>query len=758
MNRQFAAFCLSLAALAAVAGADVALPCGTAARAPVACAPFPDRMSAYVWRNWFLVPHDRLAATVGAAEAELEKVAAEMGLPAKVDVLPAWRRQGYITVLRRNWHLLDYPQMLKLLGMTRRQLYFSLMEDDFLWHKLGQLKPSCGELAWDAAAVAAGAPRRRQIAAILREEGADDFSEQPRFAFVDELKRVDGRRPAPARTRSPFDLRLIFSYFADYGDPLGDPEVGSYPEGLLEKLAAQGVNAVWLHTVLNTLAKDPKYPEFGAGCENRLANLRKLVARAARYGIRVYLYMNEPRAQPPAFFEANEERRALKGVSQKGDGTFTMCTSCPETRRWMREATRSVFAAVPGLGGIFTISMSENLTNCASRGGKAGCPRCRNRSIAEIVAEVNRTLVEGMRAANPQAEALVWNWAWPDGQEDEILKALPADGCRMMAVSEGKMEICRGGVKVRTHDYSISCVGPSEMARSFWTAARARGFRTMAKVQANTTWEIAAVPYLPVMELVAEHAANLVKAGVDGVMLSWSLGCLPAPNLRVYNEMDASGDVDKVLDAIACDLYGGEAVPSVRKAWRSFSDGFRSFPFDIGVVYLAPLQVGCANPLYWEKTGYLATMVGIPYDDARRWCGSYPMETWKELMQKVADGFERGCGDWKAAVAAMGDAGKRAFAENEYGIFRTAALHFASVVDQVRFVQARDAGDAAAMAAIAARELARAKEELALARADSRIGYESSNHYFFVPQDLREKILSCRIAPPGRGKRKGTLK
>jgi len=46
---------------------------------------------------------------------------------------------------------------------------------------------------------------------------------------------------------------------------------------------------------------------------------------------------------------------------------------------------------------------------------------------------------------------------------------------------------------------------------------------------------------------------------------------------------------------------------------------------------------------------------------------------------------------------------------------------------------------------IADRECARAKEELGLVRADSRIGYESSNHYFFIPQDLREKILSCRI-------------
>ena len=37
---------------------------------------------------------------------------------------------------------------------------------------------------------------------------------------------------------SPFDFRLILSYFADYGDPLADPDVGSFPDGLLQKLAA----------------------------------------------------------------------------------------------------------------------------------------------------------------------------------------------------------------------------------------------------------------------------------------------------------------------------------------------------------------------------------------------------------------------------------------------------------------------------------------------------------------------------------------
>jgi hypothetical protein len=41
------------------------------------------------------------------------------------------------------------------------------------------------------------------------------------------------------------------------------------------------------------------------------------------------------------------------------------------------------------------------------------------------------------------------------------------------------------------------------------------------------------------------------------------------------------------------------------------------------------------------------------------------------------------------------------------------------------------------------REKATALALLPLVSSDSRIGYECSNHYFFIPQDLREKILCC---------------
>ena len=41
------------------------------------------------------------------------------------------------------------------------------------------------------------------------------------------------------------------------------------------------------------------------------------------------------------------------------------------------------------------------------------------------------------------------------------------------------------------------------------------------------------MPYLPVLDLVAEHCRALAGAGIDGMMLSWSLGGYPSPNLEV---------------------------------------------------------------------------------------------------------------------------------------------------------------------------------------------------------------------------------
>ncbi|KPL10587.1 hypothetical protein AMJ85_05510, partial [candidate division BRC1 bacterium SM23_51] len=435
---------------------------------------FPDRVHTFVWRNWSVVEPERLAVVLGTSVGNVAAIAESMGLSPSRPIPSEQKARGYITVLRRNWHLLPYEQLLTLLDMSAEQLAYSLREDDFLFIKLGQLKPTCEPLKYVPPNEQAK-KRAAEIKRIVRETFGDEFSQpaEPRFAFVRQLNKprpprlkneVGGERRevgketvarrVASRGEAHFALRFIYSYFALYGDPLANPELDPYPDGLLQRLAELGVNGVWIHTVLRHLAPSETFPEFGVGHEIRLGNLRKLVERAKRYGIGVYLYINEPRAMPETFFKT---RPHIKGV-REGD-FIAMCTSVPEVRQWLTDSLAYVFENVPDLAGVFTITASENLTNCASHHGPAQCPRCKDRAPAEIIAEVNTAIVAGVHRANPDARVLVWDWGWVDAWVKDIIANLPKS-VWLMSVSEWSKPITRGGVKSVVGEYSISAVGP----------------------------------------------------------------------------------------------------------------------------------------------------------------------------------------------------------------------------------------------------------------------------------------------------------
>src|SRR5439155_2327147 len=112
------------------------------------------------------------------------------------------------------------------------------------------------------------------------------------FSFVEALSKPQPpAQPSPKVHAGP--LRLGYSYFALYGDPLLDRTLDPYPDGYLARLAAAGVNVVWLQGVLARLSPLPWAKE--QNIERRRASLRDLAARAARHGLKVFLYLNEPR-------------------------------------------------------------------------------------------------------------------------------------------------------------------------------------------------------------------------------------------------------------------------------------------------------------------------------------------------------------------------------------------------------------------------------------------------------------------------------
>ncbi|MCY3757489.1 MAG: hypothetical protein OXG96_07175, partial [Acidobacteria bacterium] len=96
---------------------------------------------------------------------------------------------------------------------------------------------------------------------------------------------------------------------------------------------------------------------------------------------------------------------------------------------------------------------------------------------------------------------------------------------------------------------------------------------------------------------------------------------------------------------------------------------------------------------------------------------------------------------------------RKAFAEMDLAIAQTCRHHFQSTANQVEFYLLREElGRSQGKKPQVARrmiELARAEIELAraqysIARRHSTIAFEASNHYYYRPLDLAEKILNCR--------------
>ncbi len=106
------------------------------------------------------------------------------------------------------------------------------------------------------------------------------------------------------------------------------PELDPFPEALLAEYARMGIKGVWLQGILYQLVHFPFDPELSAGYEIRIANLKKLIERAAQYDIGIYLYLNEPRAMNDTFFLKHPELRGTR----EGD-FWAMCTSRPAVRQ-----------------------------------------------------------------------------------------------------------------------------------------------------------------------------------------------------------------------------------------------------------------------------------------------------------------------------------------------------------------------------------------------------------------------------------------
>ncbi len=544
------------------------------------------------------------------------------------------------------------------------------------------------------------------------------------------------------RRKTRIKTRFIYSFCSLYGDVLDKDSRISFPDKLLRGYAKQGINGVWIQGILYTLAPYPFKTGLDTGWEMRLANLKELCERAAKYGIKVYMYINEPRALP---LECFDEQPHLKGASLK-PGMACLCTSHPETQEYLKNALQTVCKHAPLLGGFLDITQSENAVHCYSMGiGETApehrhikivpCPVCSKRKASDVTAELLTVMADAISEVSDDIKLFVYAWAWKDhflDQLEDLVEKVPKNAV-IFQVSESKMPFVRGGISDEVRDYSLSIVGPGEAAKELWELSRKNGLEVGAKVQVNNSWECSTAPFLPVYEKVAEHIQNLSREGIEHIMLSWTLGGYMSDNIRIASAYFFEDEVstDDPYDIVLKNSYG-EYAETIKAAANHFCKGFSEYPFNTTHIYFGPSNAGASNLLYPKPTGLDSTMTCFPYDDLDGWCGVYTPEVLQSQYSKL-------CEEWEKGLSLLKDIPPCEF----YDMAVYGYTLFKAALNQISYYILRKKGDTDKM-----RKIVKSEKELALMAYEillrnSSIGYEAANHYYISRTTLREKIVQC---------------
>lgn len=303
----------------------------------------------------------------------------------------------------------------------------------------------------------------------------------------------------------------------------------------------------------------------------------------------------------------------------------------------------------------------------------------------------------------------------------------------VMSGRERGIPICKGGIRGEIEDYTMCVTGVGEMAKDAWRWARESGHETAAKLQINNTWECSTIPYLPLFRTVETIVDDVAREGVEHLMLSWTLGGAPSPNIKVISQkfFETEGDAESLAD-IYTSLYGKDA-DTVKAATDIFCNAFFEYPFSHGGIYNGPANGGASNLLFEKETGFAATMTCFAYDDLARWRNQYPEDVYERQFEKMSDAWMEGL-----KLLATTDATElKDMAEAVY-------IQLRSSEHQIKFVRARNRGDYAEMVRIAKAEIPLASKLWSLMEKYPEIGFEATNHYYYTKGMLMEKVVNCQ--------------
>ncbi len=493
----------------------------------------------------------------------------------------------------------------------------------------------------------------------------------------------------------------------------------THTDAKLADVARLGFDSVWLHGELKQLCPLELFGAWEPDAAGRLAALRVTVERAAKHGLGVWLYLNEPRAYPQdhPFWAAHPEcRGALCPITtarnwREGHGRaqhYALCLSAQPVRDYLRQAAAALARAVPGLAGVLLITASEHHGHCFARhrldrDQPVDCPRCAGRQPWEMPAEVARAMLAGFDEAGSAMRLCCWTWSWHRHLDpapcSHAIAALPPRA-EIMSVFEMGGSAQRGSTTIDVDEYSLGEVGPTPLFMEQAAQARAQQRPLWAKLQLTATHELATVPNLPVPGAIYDKLAACRAQGVTGIMSVWTMALRPTLCSYAAGQLMAhAGALPpraawlRTLAREYFTLTDEHAVDQVVTAWAGFGAALAQHPMETNFLYFSPMNYAPAFPWHFPRQMTPMARSWTP----EPWGDRLEMSVTKLTLAQAATLLEEMALRWATALlsyqAALTPAARtNRHAEAELHTALACKLWFACCARAYRFVVASESG------------------------------------------------------------------
>ena len=396
-------------------------------------------------------------------------------------------------------------------------------------------------------------------------------------------------------------------------------DVDYYHGEYLNRLAHEGVNALWISAEFSDLCPSKHFPSHGKDAKQRFAKLKKTIQRCRQYGISIFLLCNEPRAfGGKSYIMPLESENCLKENpffrGHTAGNQICFCTSSPQAQEYLEACTNHIFSQVPELGGLINISFGERPSHCFSGFGNifnSNCPRCSTRKPEDVFHEMLSAMARGMKKAAPSAKFISWFYI-PSMMEDrigsiekkgecirQIASALPED-ITMQINFESNGTARQLGRDFTVYDYHLAYIGPSRFFREWSAAAIAGGTAVSAKLQTGCSHENATIPFIPVPGNLYKKYRAAKQCKVSTVMQSWYFGNWPGVMNKAAGELSFlpfPRSEKSFLETLAR-IDWAEDYQQAVKAWQYFMKGYAYFPMELSFAWFGPLHCSIVWPLH----------------------------------------------------------------------------------------------------------------------------------------------------------------